>query len=269
MTRAIDRLLWPLLSAATLLFVGWGMVPRAAVFSTTLSPARLIAVAAIVKLVLLGLGALWSGKARGSIDADNPVRPAWTLLALGLLCNVIGQGTLARYQLVGQQSPFPSAGDVFYLLAYPLVGAALVRFVSAYNETGYPMGSRAERIGLLAVTAAACAALSFVVLRPVVLAEMPPLEKALSAAYPLLDMALLVPLALLLRTTWHFRGGSVGTAWTLVLTGFVFMCAGDVLFAYFTALGQTGLDPFVHGAYILSYGLIAGGVRKHLALLAS
>ena len=47
------------------------------------------------------------------------------------------------------------------------------------------------------------------------------------------------------------------------------MCAGDVLFAYFTALGQTGLDPFVHGAYILSYGLIAGGVRKHLALVAS
>ena len=60
----------------------------------------------------------------------------------------------------------------------------------------------------------------------------------------------------------------MGTAWILVLTGFVFMCAGDVLFAYFTALGQTGLDPFVHGAYILSYGLIAGGVRKHVALLA-
>ena len=269
MSRAVDRLLWPLLLAATLLFVGWGVVPRAAVFSTVLSPARLIAVASIVKLALLGLGALWSAQARASIEAENPVRPAWTLLASGLLCNVIGQAALARYQLLGEQSPFPSVGDVFYLLAYPLVGAALVRFVSAYQQTGYPMGSRGERAGLLAVTAAVCAALSFVVLRPVVLAEMPPLEKALSAAYPLLDMALLIPLALLLRTTWHFRGGSVGTAWILVLTGFVFMCAGDVLFAYFTALGHAGLDPFVHGAYILSYGLIAGGVRKHLQLLTS
>jgi hypothetical protein len=269
MSRAIDRLLWPLLSAATLLYVGWGMAPRAAVFSTVLSPARLIAVAAIVKLVLLGLGALWSWRARGSLDVENPVRPAWTLLASSLLCDVIGQAALARYQLRGEQSPFPSVGDVFWLVAYPLVGAALVRFVSAYHQAGYPMGSRGERGGLLAVTVAVCAALSFVVLRPVVLAEMPPMEKALSAAYPLLDMALLVPLALLLRTTWHFRGGSVGTAWIFVLTGFVFMCAGDVLFAYFTALGQTGLDPFVHGAYILSYGLIAGGVRKHLALVTS
>ena len=269
MNRAIDRTLWPSLAAATLLFVSWGVVPRAALFTTVLSPGRLIAVAALVKLTLLSLGTLWSWRARAALDADNPVRPAWTLLASSLLCDVIGQAVLARYQLRGEQSPFPSAGDVFWLLAYPLAGVALVRFVSAYHQSGYPMGSRAERTSLLAVTAAVCAALSFVVLRPVVLAEMPALDKALSAAYPLLDMALLVPLALLLRTTWHFRGGSVGTAWILVLTGFVFMCAGDVLFAYFTALGLTGLDPFVHGAYILSYGLIAGGVGRHLALVAS
>ena len=269
MNRAIDRTLWPSLAAATLLFVSWGLAPRAALFTTVLSPGRLIAVAALVKLTLLSLGTLWSWRARAALDADNPVRPAWTLLASSLLCDVIGQAVLARYQLRGEQSPFPSAGDVFWLLAYPLAGVALVRFVSAYHQSGYPMGSRAERTSLLAVTAAVCAALLFVVLRPVFLAEMPPLEKALSAAYPLLDMALLVPLALLLRTTWHFRGGSVGTAWILVLTGFVFMCAGDVLFAYFTALGLTGLDPFVHGAYILSYGLIAGGVGRHLALVAS
>jgi len=157
---------------------------------------------------------------------------------------------------------------VFYILAYPLAAAAFVQFLRAYHEAGYPMGSRAERTRLLLATVAVCAALSFIVLRPVVMAEMPMVEKVLSAAYPLLDMALLVPLVLLLRTTWHFRGGSVGTAWVIVLSGFVFMCAGDVLFAYFTALGLTGLDPFVHGAYILSYGLIAAGVRKHVALVA-
>jgi hypothetical protein len=118
---------------AATLFVGWGMVPRAALFTTVLSPSRLIAVAALAKLALLGLGALWSWRARGSIDAGNPVRPAWTLLACGLFCNVIGQAALARYQLLGEPSPCPSAGDVFYLLAYPLVGP-LVRFVSAYHR---------------------------------------------------------------------------------------------------------------------------------------
>jgi hypothetical protein len=269
MNRAIDRVLWPSLGAATLLFVAWGMVPRSAVFTTVLSPGRLIAVASLVKLALLALGAAWSWRSRRFLDADNPVRPAWTLLAAGLACNVLGQAVLARYQLTGQESPFPSAGDIFYVLAYPLVGTALVWFLRAYNEAGYPMGSRGERATLLVGTVVVCASLAFVVLRPVVLSDLPPAQKALSAAYPLLDLALLVPLAILLRMTSRFRGGSVGTAWMIVLSGFVFMCAGDVLFAYFTALGKTGLDPFVHAAYILSYGLIAAGMRRHLALVES
>ena len=267
MTRAVDRVLGPGLAAATLLFVGWGLVPHATVFAGVLSPARMVALAAVLKLVLLLAGAAWSARTRALLDADNPVRPAWTLLASGIFCNVLGQAALAPYQLAGADTPFPSLADVFYVLAYPLIGAALFRFVGAYREAGYPMGSRRQQALLMSVTAVVCAALAVVVLRPVLLAEMAPLDKALSAAYPLLDLALLVPLAVVLRTTWQFRGGSVGTAWIVIVSGIVFMCAGDVLFAYFAALGLKGLDPFVHAAFIVSYGLIAAGVRRHLALL--
>ena len=269
MTRAIDRLLWPSLAVATVPFLAWGVAPGASVFTSVLSPARLVAVASLVKLALLGLGFLWSAHARGALDSENPVRPAWTLLAGGLLATFVGQAGLAPYQLTGHPTPFPSPADFFYVLSYPLIGAALIRFVKAYDEAGYPVGTRGERAILIAVTGAVCGVLSVIVLRPVVQADLPPLDMALSALYPLLDMALLVPLALLLRTTWHFRGGSVGTAWVIVLSGFVFMCAGDVLFAYFTALGATGLDPYVHAAYIVSYGFIAAGVRRHLALAQS
>jgi hypothetical protein len=267
MTRAMDRLLWPGLCGAALLFVGWGLLPHAAVFTNALSPARLVALAAVIKLVLLLAGAAWSRRLRGLLDADNPARPAWTLLAAGIFCDALGQAALAPYQLAGAEAPFPSLGDPLYLLAYPLIGAALVRFVQAYRDAGYPMGSRSEQAVLLGVTSVVCAALSVVVLRPVLASNMPPFEKALTAAYPLLDLVLLVPLALLVRTTWQFRGGSVGTAWLVIVGGIVFMCAGDVLFAYFTALGMTGLDPFVHAAFIVSYGLVAVGVRRHLALV--
>ena len=53
----------------------------------------------------------------------------------------------------------------------------------------------------------------------------------------------------------------------LVLAGFVCLCFGDIFFAYFTALGQQHLDPYVHGTYILSYALVAGGARRQLELL--
>jgi hypothetical protein len=267
MTRAMDRLLWPALGATTALFLLWGFAPHASVFSSTLSEARLVALASVVKLVLLAAGAAWSARTRALLDDGNPVRPAWTLLALGLLCDVLGQAALAPYQLSGQPTPFPSVADVFYLLAYPLTGVALVRFVATYREAGYPMGSRRQQAILMTVTAVAGAALAVGALRPVLLAQMPPLDKALSAAYPVLDLALLVPLALVVRTTWEFRGGSVGTAWLVIVSGIVFMCAGDVLFAYFTALGLTGLDPFVHAAFVVAYGLIAAGVRRHLKLV--
>jgi hypothetical protein len=269
MTRAIDRMLWPALVLSTLVFVAWGVAPRADVFTTLLSPTRLVAGASLAKLALLAGGFLWSWKARAALDASNPVRPAWTLLAAGMLANFCGQAALAPFQLTARPTPFPSVADVFYIAAYPLLGIALFRFVGAYEEVGYPIGTPTERRTIVSIAVVVCAALSVVILRPVVHADLPPLDKALSAAYPLLDMALLVPLALLLRTTWHFRGGSVGTAWVVVLSGFVFMCAGDVLFAYFTALGATGLDPFVHAAYIVAYGFIAAGVRRHLALVAS
>jgi len=265
-TRALDRMLWPAMAAATLLFVAWGVVPKATLFTSVLSPGRLVAIAGLVKLVLLAAGAAWSWHARQSLEADNPVRPAWTLLASGLLCNFLGQAVLARYQFLGQEAPFPSAGDLFYVLAYPLLGAALVRFVKGYDEAGYPLGSTAERVGVLALATVVCSVLAAIVLRPLLQADGEIVAKVLGAAYPVLDLALLVPLALLLRTTWQFRGGRVATAWLIVVSGVAFLCVGDVLFAYFAALGKTGLDPFVHAAYIVAYGLIAAGVRRHLAL---
>src|SRR6185312_6795832 len=80
MTRTLDRMLWPSLWMATLLFLVWGVVPGASVFATTLSPTRLVALACLVKMGLLALGVAWSWQARRALDTSNPVRPAWTLL---------------------------------------------------------------------------------------------------------------------------------------------------------------------------------------------
>ena len=49
------------------------------------------------------------------------MRPAWRLLAAGLLCTLLGQAALAPYQLSGNESPFPSLADLFYVAAYPLI----------------------------------------------------------------------------------------------------------------------------------------------------
>ncbi len=54
-----------------------------------------------------------------------------------------------------------------------------------------------------------------------------------------------------------------------MLGGIVFLCAGDICFAYFQSLGEQHLDPFVHATFVLAYGLIAGGAHRQLELLES
>lgn len=72
-----------------------------------------------------------------------------------------------------------------------------------------------------------------------------------------------------MRITAPFRGGQVFRAWSLVLFGIVALCAGDILYAYFTVLGREGLEPLVNATYVLAYlGVVLGSV-EHRRLLGA
>jgi hypothetical protein len=259
------RLPWVVVGLAVALYVGWALFPTSALYVRWLDAHRLLAVAAAFKLVYLLAGAAWAFACRDRLEPGNPARPAWFLLSLGLLGTFAGQLCLAPFQLVFGETPFPSPGDIFYVLAYPFLIAALLVFLNAYREAGLPMGSLAER-GLLV---AGVLVVAVVTLRPVAATPGPLLDRILTVAYPALDLVLLVPLVLLLRVALRLRGGRAGEVWLLLLSGFVFLCAGDICFAYFQSLGEEHLDPFVHATFILAYALVAGGAHRQLRILKS
>ena len=260
---------WLLLLALGAMFVGWALAPEAALYRDWLTPRRMLGLAAVVKIGFLVSGALLAFACRDGLEEGNPARPAWALLSAGLFATLVGQMSLAPYQLVTGQTPFPSVGDLYYLLSYPFFIAAFLVFLRAYRESGFPIGPPAERVAIVAGVGL-CATLAAVwVLRPVAAGGGEPLERILNVAYPVLDLVLLLPLALLLRIALRLRGSHVGAVWTELLAGFVFLCCGDIFFAYFTALGRQHLDPWVHATYLLSYGLVAGGANRQLQLLRS
>jgi hypothetical protein len=111
--------------------------------------------------------------------------------------------------------------------------------------------------------------IGFVVLKPVMAASSPPLEKALNFAYPTFDFLILIPLAILLRITVRFRGGRIWTVWAALLSGFVAMGAGDILYAYFATLGQGWLESLIDVLFILAYILVAEATLKQRDLLIS
>ena len=259
------RFAWLVVWLAVALYVGWAIAPESALYTRLLNEHWLLALASLLKIACLLVGAMWAFACRDLLETGNPARPAWFLLSLGLVSMLAGQLCLAPFQLVHGETPFPSPGDIFYLLAYPFLISALFVFLNAYREAGLPLGPAGERVLLTA----AVAVLAAVILRPVAASPGPLLDRILQIAYPALDLVLLVPLMLLLRMALRLRGGHAGEVWLLLLTGFAFMCAGDICFAYLQSHGEEHLDPFVHATFILAYALVAGGAHRQLRILRS
>ena len=266
--RVASFLLALLTAVCAALFVGQAAFPQAGLYASDGYAGASFVLGSALKPLLLLLSAASGWACTRRFESENPIRPAWWRLSLGLTFLLVGQLVIAFYQLVLHVPiPFPSVADVFFVVAYPLLVSALVAFIRAYEEAGFPTGRPGERRIIGAATALACAAVAVPVLRPVLAADVATLEKILNALYPVLDFVLLVPTVILIRLSLRFRGGPVGRIWLLLLFGFVFLCFGDVLFAYLSALGQSALDPLVDGMYILSYGFLAGGALLQLRLL--
>jgi hypothetical protein len=227
----------------------------------------LLKAAALVKLFLLGVGCVFAWKAAHGFEAGQPMRPAWGLLGTGLLMTVLGQAGYAPYQLLGREAPFPSYSDVLFIASYPCFMAALLAFLRAYRIAGLPMGSGLAR-GLTAVAVVAFGVvITSFVLVPLWALPAAPLARALNVAYPALDLLLLAPTVVLVRVMIGMRGGSLWRVWVAILGGFVFMSAGDILYAYFSMKSMKGLDPLIHASFLLSYGLLALGARRQLRIL--
>jgi len=82
-----------------------------------------------------------------------------------------------------------------------------------------------------------------------------------------LDLAILVPLALLVRLARQL-GGDVGRVWELLLAGFVVLSAADVALGYLQAFGTEPSILLSQFPFLVAYGLAAAGSRLQLALLA-
>ncbi|MET0554866.1 MAG: hypothetical protein ABW221_17625 [Vicinamibacteria bacterium] len=266
-----DRRVLAVVGAASLavavLYVGLAAAADSALYRALLTDTVLLRAAAVCKLALLALACVHAVQTFRRLEPGNDARSPWLLLALAFGGFTAGQAVLSAYQLATAQSPFPSPADAFFIAAYPPLLAAFVRFGRAYRRSGLPVGPVWQHLAIAACVVASGALLAGPLLRPILAAPGTRLEHALNVLYPAFDLALLVPLAILVRITWPFRGGAVFRAWGLLLGGIVCMCAGDLLFAWFSTLDVTQFDPLLHAAYLAGYVCLAAGTRLHRDLV--
>lgn len=254
--------------AVALLYAGRAVLGDGGLYATALREGVLLRAAAVAKLVLLAMAWLHAHRTAGSLEKDNAARRPWQLFALSMAAFALGQAWLSQHQLRHGVSPFPSPGDAFFVAAYPLMIASFFGFIRTYRDAGYPVGNSGQHALIAGLVAVLAGAIAVPILRPVVAAGGRPIELFLNLAYPTLDFVLLVPMIILMRVAWPFRGGAIFRAWAAILGGVLSLCAGDLLFAWFSMLSETHLDPLLHGAYLVGYVCLALGTRLHRELVA-
>ena len=105
--RRFGAVPWVVLGVAVTVFMGWAVFPSSALYAEGLTPHRLLALAALLKLVYLLAGAAWAFACRDRLEADNPARPAWFLLSLGLLSTSWGSSASRPSRWCATRRPFP------------------------------------------------------------------------------------------------------------------------------------------------------------------
>jgi len=186
---------------------------------------------------------LWVGARR---QARVSVR-AWTLIALGVTCWVVGDFVWDGYTFLGVGRPGVSIADVFYLGGYPLLAAGLVAM--ARSRAG-----RYLREGLLDGcifgVSATIVVWQFLVV-PISGTSSSAFTTAVWSAYPLGDVLLLG------AVVWFtFTPGRRSAPTMLLLSSLGTMLAVDVLVSYLPSVSSFDIS-LLYPLYPISYLLIA------------
>jgi signal transduction histidine kinase len=177
------------------------------------------------------------------------VRRSWQLLALALVLYLLGDVVQTYYEVLARAKPYPSLGDVGYLAFYPLAFAALLRL---------PETRRSPRERLTLGLDCALVALSgavpiwYVSLGPTLAAGgQGAVAMAVSLAYPLGDMVLLIGLAALL-----FRGAPAGMrgALSLVGLGLLGFVVTDLVYGWINLHGSYAGGDLVDAGWMVALG---------------
>lgn len=265
MTRLRIDVLVGVLAALTLAWLAlvWSAAtlgPAAAGFS---------AFANVVQVAMVALAAGLALDVHRRLDAENPARAAWLLIALGFAAFTVAESADAGYEvLAGMNRPFPSALDGVFLGAYALIGLAFLAFVRSYSGSVLISGGLGPHRTAALAFGFLLAAAGSVILKALLADGGLSLDRAVSASYPALDLVALLPAFVLVRITVAFRGGGVWSVWAALLAGFGLTCAADFIFAYFTVRGVEGHDALMETLYLLSYAAFARGSNVQRGLLA-
>jgi hypothetical protein len=198
---------------------------------------------------------------------------AWIFLLACIALDAVAETSYAWMELgmgLDMNENFPSFADAFWISAYLPLFAFLILALRNYLNSGLPLGGKARYAAAIIIVAAIGAAVTAFVLLPILKDdEVGMMAKAFSAAYPIADILVLIPAAVLVLITLQFGSGAVVEPWLLITLGFLGWCVSDLLYNVLVWQNLYGSGNFIDLGWNLSYLLLGAAGLSQKSLMES
>ena len=162
-------------------------------------------------------------------STEKQLRHLWTGLVVGWALWALAEIIWAFYSILGQEVPYPSLADLFWVVGYIPMGIALL--VRIRTMPAKP--TQSQNLIIWGVSAATILITSIFVFIPVFQGFDPQrlVESILNLIYPLADLFLVI---IVWRMFLTLEKGDYGFGWRLVTVGLMLMTFSDLSFTYAT-----------------------------------
>jgi diguanylate cyclase (GGDEF)-like protein/PAS domain S-box-containing protein len=186
------------------------------------------------------------------------VRAAWFFIAAALASWSFAEMTWSTYELfLGQETPFPSIADVWYLGAVPLMCAGVVLLSSPDRS----LARARTALDAVAMVFAATAIVWHAILLPTYSdSEATALGKVIGGSYPLGDLILFFGLAIALA---HNRRERAGVVMAVLTAGLGLFLLSDLGYAYLGLSGAYSAGSPVDLGWTFGYLLMGYSAALH------
>lgn len=197
-------------------------------------------------------------------------KTAWLLVSIGTVLFFIAESTYAVLELgygIDMNEQFPSVADFFWCAAYIPFYAGLMSMFLGYRNSGFPMGqTRVYTLLSVIFTITALGTIYYLLVPVINDTETELFAKVFYMFYPIADLALVIPAAILVYITSLFGKGLLSMPIKLMASGFIFFTVGDLAYSVLSwqdlYQGGSTIDLAWNAAY-LSLAL-AGAYQKEL-----
>ena len=187
-------------------------------------------IAAVNNLVLLVFSAFATSQALiywKSLQNREEAKRVWLILGLGLGFDILGQLTWMAYNLIGVEVPYPSLGDLFWMISYLLLFVAIINkilLLGVLPDKGQSTAGAALGVIFFLLIG------DFILIPTLEYAETARVvETLLNFLYPIMDFLILVAVSFLVMVLWR---GKLSLSWNILAAGFFFLAVADVFFIY-------------------------------------